>query len=116
MNKKYFKLFGVGLLTGLLALSSCDNSRKFSSISDSSTNDDVLLEDFNKLLAPTNVVFDADTMVLSWNTVTGIKTYDIHVNGKIIATETIKTETIVVEEEKNSNTDSSASSDSATSE
>lgn len=116
MNKKYFKLFGVGLLTGLLALSSCDNSRKFSSISDSSTNDDVLLEDFNKLLAPTNVVFDADTRLLSWNTVTGIKNYDVVVNGVLLAPNyEIKTETIIVEEEKapTTNNSSDSASDSA---
>lgn len=94
MKKTSLNKLCVSLLVPLLFLSSCGKKLPYSQISDSSSdNSDIKHEesDYKKLLAPSTVTYDADEQQIKWNAVSGAKTYEINVNGKVIASNITKT-------------------------
>ena len=94
MKKTSLNKLCVSLLVPLLFLSACGKKTPYSQISDSSMDSsDIKHEetDYKKLLAPSSVTFDADEQQIKWNAVSGAKTYEINVNGKVIASNITKT-------------------------
>lgn len=85
--KKSVKLTGSVLLSSLMFLSSCTGDKIYSSMSDDkvpSTSDKIESSTYDKLLAPTNISFDTETLTLKWDGVLGASSYDINVNGRVI--------------------------------
>ncbi len=88
MKKSSLNKLCISLLVPLLFLASCGKKLPYSQISDStSESSDIRHEenDYKKLLAPSDVSYDADELQIKWSMVAGAKTYEINVNGKIIA-------------------------------
>ena len=85
--KKNVKLTGSLLLSSLMFLSSCGGDKIYSSMSDDktpSTSEKLEQTAYDKLLAPTNISFDTETLTLKWDSVMGASNYDINVNGRVI--------------------------------
>ena len=112
MKKKYLRILNASFLGGLLLLTSCDDSRKFSQESNDNSISSNPVEEYTKMLAPTNIIFNADTKTVYWNTVAGVKVYDIHVNGVMVKEnheiETIKQEIQIEIENKDENSENSS--------
>ena len=68
-------------------LSSCAGDKIYSQMTDdqsSTPSEKVEASTYNKLLAPTNISFDSETLTLKWDSVLGAASYDVNVNGKIV--------------------------------
>lgn len=95
MKKMSLTKLGIILLTPLLFITSCNKDLPYSKISDSSNSatSDVKHEenDYKKILAPSVVSFSIDDNEIKWSEVSGASSYEINVNGKIIASNITKT-------------------------
>lgn len=95
MKKMSLTKLGIILLTPLLFVTSCNKDLPYSKISDSSNSDASNIKheetDYKKILAPSVVSFSIDDNEIKWSEVSGASSYEINVNGKIIASNITKT-------------------------
>ena len=95
MKKMSLTKLGIILLTPLLFVTSCNKDLPYSKISDSSNSDASNIKheetDYEKILAPSVVSFSIDDNEIKWSEVSGASSYEINVNGKIIASNITKT-------------------------
>lgn len=86
--KKNLKLLSGLFILSSMFLSSCGEVPYSQRTDDTSTdtNDNLVVGDFKKLLAPENISFDKNEYTVKWGLVNGASTYQVNVNGKIVST------------------------------